>query len=140
MDIFNIIEDKKIKITEMPIGGVFLRKQWEDYFSSHLSFEEKENIYLDGFGGFLWHLFSYEKREHLQGEEAEKAFNNQKKDFCYVFWQHEEYALILENANRLNSSDLEEECDIYIVDKGFNWTYVSTHERGLCGPYFSRRD
>ncbi|WP_246027621.1 DUF4275 family protein [Lysinibacillus antri] len=25
------------------------------------------------------------------------------------------------------------------VDKGFNWTYVSTHETGWLGPYFCRK-
>ncbi|WP_230322433.1 MULTISPECIES: DUF4275 family protein [Bacillus] len=25
----------------------------------------------------------------------------------------------------------------YVVDKGFNWTYVQTHETGWYGSYFS---
>lgn len=138
MEIPNILKNKKIKITEIPKWGTFLRKQWEDNFANHLSFEEKKDIYLWNYG-FLWHLFSYEKKDCLQGQEAEKAFNNEQKDSCYVFWQHTDYALILENADSLNANDLEDECDIYVVDKEFNWTYVRTHETGLCGPYFSRR-
>lgn len=142
MEITNIFKNKNIKVTEIPKWGTFLRKQWEDNFANHLSFEEKKNIYLwnsGGFCGYLWHLFSYEKKNNLQGQEAEKAFNNEQKDSCYVFWQHTDYALILENADILKASDLEDEYDIYVVDKEFNWTYVNTHESGLCGPYFSRK-
>ncbi|GAB6155492.1 hypothetical protein JCM17380_42430 [Desulfosporosinus burensis] len=29
-----------------------------------------------------------------------------------------------------------ETADIYITDKGFNWTFVQTHEDGWLGPYF----
>ena len=105
MEIPNILKNKKIKITEIPKWGTFLRKQWEDNFANHLSFEEKKDIYLWNYG-FLWHLFSYEKKDCLQGQEAEKVFNNEQKDSCYVFWQHTDYALILENADSLNANDL----------------------------------
>ena len=143
MEIESILKNKKIKITEIPRWGTFLRKQWEDNFANHLSIEEKKNIYFwnhSGFCGYLWHLFSYEKKDCLQGQTAEKAFNNEHKNSCYVFWQHTDYALILESADILNSNDLKNEYDIYVVDKGFNWTYVKTHETSLCGPYFSRKD
>ena len=29
--------------------------------------------------------------------------------------------------------------DVYIVAKDFSWTYVRTHEIGLCGPYFCEK-
>jgi hypothetical protein len=67
----------------------------------------------------------------LEAEKAEATFNNQLKNNCYVFYQHSDYALILENASMLNTSDLINEQDIYIVDKGFNWTYIQTHETGI---------
>ncbi|SCG82437.1 hypothetical protein DW1_0829 [Proteiniborus sp. DW1] len=143
MNIYQILQKKKIKVTEAPKWGVFLRKQWEDSFVDHLTTKEKKDIFLlddDGFCGYLWHVFSYEKRSCLQGPEAEKAFNNEQKNYCYVFWQHSDYALIIENAKMLNSNDLKEEQDIYVVDKDFKWTYVKTHETLWCGPYFSRRD
>lgn len=142
MEISKILENKKIKTVEIPKWGTFLRKQWEDNFANHLSLEEKKDIYLynnSGFCGYLWHLFSYEKKDCLQGQEAEKAFNKELKNSCYIFWQHTEYALIVENADILYANDFEDEDDIYVVDKEFHWTYVNTHETGLCGPYFSRR-
>ncbi|WP_041917212.1 DUF4275 family protein [Desulfitobacterium dehalogenans] len=143
MEIVNMLKNKKVKVTEMPKRGAFLRKQWENNFANHLSNEEKKNICLwdnSEFCGYLWHLFSYKKRDCLKGEEAEKAFNNENKGSCYIFWEHTDHALILENAYILDSEDLEDEYDIYVVDKEFSWTYVKTHETLLCGPYFGRKD
>lgn len=134
-----LFENKKIKAIKLPNRGTFLRKQWEDNFAGHLSPEEKEEIYLCDYCGYLWHLFSYGKKHCLREQEAEKAFDNEPKNSCYIFWQHADYALIVENTDILNHNDLENEYDIYITDKEFNWTYVKTHETGLCGPYFSRK-
>lgn len=52
---------------------------------------------------------------------------------------------MLDNVHSLKASDLlfegdVNEKDMYVVDKEFNWTYVITHECGLCGPYFARKD
>jgi hypothetical protein len=114
----------------------------ENNFANHISQEEKKSIYLyddGGSCGYLWHLFSYEKKDCLKDEQAEKAFNNEPKNSCYVFCQHSDYALVLENASKFTANDLLNETDIYVVDKDFNWTYVKTHETGWCGPYFSRK-
>ncbi|NHM30632.1 DUF4275 family protein [Neobacillus terrae] len=139
-DLYGGLKAKKIKITEIPKWGPYLRKQWENNFANHLSNKDKKSIYLfdtGSYSGYLWHLFSYEKKDCLEGERAKAAFNNQPKDNCYVFYQHSDYALFLENTSMLNTDDLINEQDIYIVDKGFNWTYIQTHETGWCGPYFS---
>jgi hypothetical protein len=143
MDIIDILKSKKVKVTEIPKWGSYLRKQWEDNFANHMSIEEKEAIYLyddDGACGYLWHIFSYGKRDCLQGEEAEQVFNDESKNACYIFYQHTDDALILEEADALSANDLLDESDIYVVDKEFNWTYVKTHETRWCGPYFCRRD
>ena len=65
MDLVESLRSKKIKATEIPKWGTYLRKKWEDHFANHLSDKEKKSIYLydeDGCSGFLWHLFSYKKR------------------------------------------------------------------------------
>jgi hypothetical protein len=136
MEITDILKSKKIKVTEIPKWGVYLRKQWEYNFATHISHEEKKSIYLydDRWAcGFLWHLFSYEKMDCLKGGRAEKAFDHERKNACYVFYQLSDYALILENASLFTAKDLLNEADIYVVDKDFNWTFVRT------GPYFSRK-
>mgnify|MGYP001040520327 FL=1 len=142
MNILDILKRRNIVTTEIPKWGTYLRKQWEDNFAGHLTQKEKAAIFLhdyDGCCGYLWHIFSYEKRECLKGKEAEQAFNQLKKKECFLFYQQSEYALILEDASRLTSEDLKNErnlfSDIFIADKNFNWTYVNTHET-YCGPYF----
>lgn len=142
MDLVEWLRSKKVKVTEIPKWGTYLRKKWEDNFVNHLSDKEKKSIYLydeDGCSGFLWHLFSYEKKECFKEAQADIAFDRESKKSCYVFYQHSDDALILENASSVIAEDFVNEQDIYIVDKGFNWTYVRTHETGWCGPYFSRK-
>ncbi len=143
MQVVEALKNKKVKVIEIPKWGTYLRKMWEENFADHMSNEEKKAIYLydnDGACGYLWHLFSYEKRPCLIGEEADKAFNCEEKKACYVFYQHSDYAMIVEGADMVNASDFMDESDIYITDKEFNWTYVKTHETGWCGPYFSSKN
>ncbi|MGP7819664.1 DUF4275 family protein [Niallia sp. 01092] len=143
MDLISSLRSKKVKVTEIPKWGTYLRKQWEDNFANHLSEKEKKAIYLYDEGrwsGFLWHLFSYEKKKCYKEEQADIAFNRESKRSCYVFYQHSDDAVILENAFSLTADDFVNEHDVYVVDKGFNWTYVRTHETGWCGPYFSRKN
>lgn len=139
MELAKILRNKNIKVIEIPKWGSFLRKQWEENFANDLTSDEKRSIFLNDSCGYLWHLFSYEKRACLQGEEANKAFNNIPKVSCYVFYQRTNYALIVESASSFSVDDLIEESDIYIVDRAFNWTYIKTHETGYLGPYFRTR-
>jgi hypothetical protein len=85
-------------------------------------------------------MFSYERRKCLKEKQADISFNQQSKQFCYVFYQHTDDAYILGNASVLTAVDFVKEEDVYIVDREFNWTYVRTHETGWCGPYFSRKN
>lgn len=143
IDLVTLLKKKKVKVIEIPKWGTYLRKQWEDIFVNHLSDKEKKSIYLydeDGCCGYLWHVFSYEKRKYLKEEQADTAFKKESKQACYVFYQHLDDAYILEKASSLTAEDFVNEEDVYVVDKEFNWTYVRTHETGWCGPYFSRKD
>ncbi|MFS0783095.1 DUF4275 family protein [Bacillus sp. 1P06AnD] len=120
----------------------FLRGKWEEHFASHLSMDERKEIYLYGDRiacGYLWHLFSYGKRNCFTDKEADRMFNEETKQFCYLFYQHCDDAYIIEKTSGLKAIDFAHEEDMYIVDRDFTWTYVVTHEKGYCGPYFSRR-
>ncbi|WP_025026083.1 DUF4275 family protein [Caldalkalibacillus mannanilyticus] len=142
MNIIYTLRSKKIKTQEIPKWGAYLRKRWEEEFVHHLSADEKKSIMLHDAGGacgYLWHIFSYEKKECLKEKEAQIAFNQERKESCYIFFQHLDFALLVENAALLTAEDLFNESDIYVTDKEFNWTYVNTHERDWCGPYFSRK-
>lgn len=143
IDLVTLLKKKKVKVIEIPKWGTYLRKQWEDIFVNHLSDKEKKSSYLydeDGCCGYLWHVFSYEKRKYLKEEQADTAFKKESKQSCYVFYQHLDDAYILEKVSSLTAEDFVNEEDVYVVDKEFNWTYVRTHETGWCGPYFSRKD
>ncbi|MED1723806.1 MULTISPECIES: DUF4275 family protein [Brevibacillus] len=142
MKLTDCIKEKKLKATELEIWGPYLRKEWENHFASHLSEEEKQRINLNrrgGFQGYLWHLFSYRMRDCLQREEADQAFRQVSGESCYVFYQLSNKVWIMESPSQLSVEDLAEECDVYVVDKQFTWTYVRTHEKEWCGPYFCRR-
>jgi argonaute-like protein implicated in RNA metabolism and viral defense len=142
IDLYDRLNARNMKVIEMPKWGVYLRKRWEETFVYHLSEEEKESIFLHGdrsFCGFLWHVFSYERKDCFESEKAEDLFQKQSKNECYVFYQLSDYALLLENASGLIVEDLRDEEDIYIVDKEFSWTYVQTHDSEGFGPYFSHK-
>lgn len=137
-----------MKVREFQSWGVCFRKHWEDNFANHVSDEEKEDIFLYGDKyacGYLWHIFSYEKKKCLEGKEAENAFHNEVKKDCYIFYQHCDEVLLIKDASLLHMEDILCEGDdmykgdIYIVDKDFTWTFVKTHEHRWCGPYFTKR-
>ncbi len=41
-DLYDRLKTKKIKITEIPKWGPYLRKQWGNIFASHLSDKDKK--------------------------------------------------------------------------------------------------
>lgn len=111
-----------------------LKIRWEGIFTNALSQDEKKQIYLQQ---FLWHIFSYEKVPHLKNDMAREAFNKIPKSTVIGFYQHNETVFLYENAALLRDTDFDLEDDFYLVDPDFHWTYTVTHEKGLCGPYFS---
>ena len=142
LDLVSSLRNKKVKVLEIPKWGGYLRKKWETEYANHLSDKEKQSIYLydeDGACGYLWHIFSYERRDCLKEGQADMALNREPKKSCYVFYQHSDDALILEHAGGLTANDFVNEQDVYVVEKDFQWTYVKTHETGWCGPYFCRK-
>ncbi|MDQ0897465.1 DUF4275 family protein [Paenibacillus sp. V4I7] len=143
MNLLDSLKEKKVKVQQIPNLGPHLRKHWENNFANHLSENEKKSIYLydnEGYCGYLWHLFSYKKRESFQRQDANKTFDNIEKHTCYVFYQHSDDALLIEELSELTADEFINAADVYVVDIKFNWTYVITHETGMCGPYFSYRN
>lgn len=136
------LKKKKIKFKEFLYYAPYFRKRWEDAFVNHLSEHEKERIYLYGDRyscGYLWHVFSNDKRPHFMQGVANEAFNKKQKTRCYVFHQRLPEVLVIEQAAALKALHFEQEEDIYIVDEDFTWTYVVTHESDF-GPYYSVAD
>ncbi|WP_226674964.1 DUF4275 family protein [Mesobacillus jeotgali] len=146
MDFFDRLKSKKIQVSKTEDFGYDLRLKWEAAFASHLSPKEKTQIFLHdkgGASGYLWHLFSYEKRKCEKEEQAEPAFEKQYKDTCLIFFQHSDEVWMVKDASDLKAKDLlmtdGEYADLYIVDRDYKWTFVVTHEKGWIGPFFCRR-
>ncbi|MEG0473287.1 MAG: DUF4275 family protein [Solibacillus sp.] len=136
------LQSNNIKFQDIPYWGIYFRKRWEEAFVSHLKQTEKEKIYLFGSRyscGYLWHVFSYDKRPYLLQTAANDAFDTVKKSKCYIFYQHSANVLTVEHASTLKAAQFANEEDVYVVDENFTWTYVVTHE-SYCGPYFSKVD
>ncbi|WP_198023055.1 DUF4275 family protein [Paenibacillus zanthoxyli] len=130
--LIDFLQQKNIKVTEINQWVPFLRSEWENNFTNHIHESVKKKIFLDQ---FLWHVFSYNKLNSTTQNKAKDRFNNQLKTECYLFFQHDDQALLLEEVKNMKAEDFDKESDIYITDKNFQWTYVKTHE-SQCGPYF----
>lgn len=44
MELVDILKNKKVKVTEIPKWGAYLRQQWESKFANHISYEEKSQF------------------------------------------------------------------------------------------------
>ena len=75
------------------------------------------------------------------GEDAKRAFDELEYEEAIRFYDgyanHIEKVCVI-NKVSAKSVDKDKASDVYIVAKDFSWTYVRTHEEGVCGPYFCR--
>ncbi|MFC5734681.1 DUF4275 family protein [Cytobacillus gottheilii] len=136
------MRDKRMKKIEIPKWGNYLRRTWRERFGNSLSKEEQDEIWVDD---FLWHICSWDKGRCLKKEKAITAFLQQTKPKCTIFYQFNDDAYLLENADTLLINDLPyiqdnmDYNDLYVMDWKGKWTFVMTHEPE-CGPYFIQID
>lgn len=135
-----LLEAKDILVDRLEVAEVEeLRKTWERAFTKNITRLEKNQMHFDE---MFWHIFSYEKVNCLIGKEARDAFNQQKKQKCFLFYQEKKSGFILDNASALKDVDIMNKLigfvDVYIVSADFKWTYVVTHETDF-GPYFHKK-
>ncbi|WP_367619295.1 DUF4275 family protein [Planococcus liqunii] len=132
----SVLRKKGIIVHEFENAGREFRERWVHAFSD-AQFEQHQ--YLTE---FLWYMFSAEKMNCLIRKEAAHSFDKVNKRYCYIFFQESDDVLQVEYASAMSANDLlnvtGEYCDVYVVDKGFNWTYVIPHEEDW-GPYFYRK-
>lgn len=141
MELYNQLHQKNISFRVLSGWSPYFHGRWEETFAGHLTVAEKKAIYLKDIGyysGYLWHVFSFQKVEHLDRDQAIQAFREQSKNHCYVFYQHSDDVFRIEQGEKLSFDVLQGEEDIYLVDEDFTWTFVITHETETCGPYFAR--
>jgi len=118
-----------------PSSRKVIRERWLDAFADGVS-EADLGKHVLAKGNYLWHIFSWNLAEHLEGEAATAAVPEGK---CWLFYM--EYPPMgvahVRAVTRDEIPSLPANLDWYLVDKDFTWTYVHTHESDL-GPYFCK--
>ena len=117
-----------------------LIKQWLKVFGHNVDKKLIED-HVTSHGNHLWHLFTWGEVPCLQGDDAKAAFDDLQYEEAIRFYDG--YANHIEKVcviNKVSAKyvDKDKASDVYIVAKDFSWTYVRTHEEGVCGPYFCR--
>ena len=130
---------KNIKYTEL--SDEALMEKWLSAFGKGVDKNIMEE-HVTSYGNLLWHLFTWGKVPCLQGDDARKAFDELQYEEAIRFYDG--YSSHIEKASVIGkitakAVDKDRASDVYIVAKDFSWTYVRTHEEGICGPYFCKR-
>ena len=115
-----------------------LAKKWLSVFGADVEPELVQER-VTSYGNYLWHLFTWGNVPCLEGADARKAFDS--LSFTEAIRFYDGYDNHIENiteVGKLSAEELDQDFgnDVYIVAKDFSWTYVRTHERDCCGPYF----
>lgn len=130
---------KVVKYNEMSEDELI--KKWLKVFGKNVDKKLIEE-HVTSYGNLLWHLFTWGEVPCLQGDDARKAFDELQYEEAIRFYDgyagHIEKVSVIEKITA-KAVDKDKASDVYIVAKDFSWTYVRTHEIGLCGPYFCKR-
>ena len=121
------------------MNRIEFEKKWLNTFIPNLTNKQYNDCFIDQ---YLWHIFSYElipKENVLTGDMARKAYENINKENAIMIqiWDDEvdERTTVLLDEYK-NWKEIEDIPELFVVDKDWKLTYVSTHENGWCGPYF----
>lgn len=114
-------------------------KKWLESFVPDLTEEQYESCFV---GEYLWHVFSYKlipEERVLMGDKAREAYEKADKEqaFTIRLWLDEENIETEPIREKLKDwKKVDKLQELYVVDRDWKWTYVSTHENGWLGPYF----
>lgn len=95
--------------------------------------------HVTSYGNHLWHLFTWGGVPCLKGDAAREAFDVLAYTEAIRFYDgYAGHAEGISLVGKLSAKQLDRDrgSDVYLVARDFSWTYVRTHERGICGPYF----
>lgn len=116
-----------------------LIKKWLDAFGKDVDADIMEK-WVTAEYNYLWHIFTWGNALCLEGDEARQAFDELCYDEAIKFYDgYSNKISDISIVNKISAKSLDEEkgWDVFIVAKDFSWTYVRTHERDMCGPYFA---
>ena len=118
------------------------KNQWLRHFAPAVDKKDIEK-YVADCGGYVWHVFSFElidKTLFLVGDVAREAYDLADKTnciFCDMFGPSGVTNKVVAEYSSAMSID-SSVTELYVVSEDFSWTYIKTHENGLCGPYFMK--
>lgn len=126
-------------------GAEFVKK-WKGAFAAGIPADVMAER-VDAPGCYLWHVFTWGDAKRLEREAASAAFDAADKEDAFIA---KECAFngggkkigysFMKCPSDLNSADLADEAEMFVVGKNFMWTYVITHEAGCgLGPYFAEK-
>ena len=115
--------------------------QWLRHFASSIDKRDIESCVTDQ---YIWHIFSCEllnKDSFLEGDDARRAYNEADKSNCIFCDMFGPYGVSDTEKEEYSSSEKIDRSitELYVVSKDYSWTYIKTHESGLCGPYFMKK-
>lgn len=141
-----LLEYFNVPFIEEDYSNFDAEKRWEDVFLKNVTQQEKEKINInqhppiDEPCGMLWHGFSFELVNHLQGASAYHKIASMNTDEWLIFVNTDQTHNVIRVKQTLDVSlltKLDKYCwtDIFITDIDFTWTYIMDHES--MGPYYS---
>ena len=87
---------------------------------------------------FLWHMFSYEFCEAVEGDAAREQYGALHADDYYVYLEEDKICHHVAGGKLPDLEALEALPDTYVIAGSLDWIYAHTHEDGWCGPYLGR--
>jgi hypothetical protein len=87
--------------------------------------------------GYNWHVFSFDIVPH---REVKPDYLSKKKitdETVIMIWEECDSVGIRIESNSLPKLNFNTFEDLYVFPENFRWTFVSTHENGWFGPYYT---
>lgn len=117
--------------------------KWIETFAPGLSEEEYKSCYVNQ---YLWHVFSYglvSKDKVLSGNSAREAYKQANKENAITIQMWDDDNKTSEITEEYKNWEVIDNIpELYVVDREWKWTYISTHENDCMGlgPYFYKID
>ena len=73
--------------------------------------------------------------KYLVGDEAKKAYNSIDKNGALYVELDDDNGVQDVTWELSRAEEIDKFCELYVVGRDFEWTYIKTHEPA-CGPYF----
>ena len=120
----------------------YMERWFNEFVPVEIQKECRKICFSDGeYNNYLWHIFSYEKVECLEKDDAIDRYEGIKKDRCVIFLDLEGICFEVKDIDLMDIDFINTVPDIYITDYDFRWCYIYTHESDCCGlgPYFYQK-